>query len=140
MTRRSDSAPALALLAARSLVACGGSDGSTTGNAGNEGAGGGEIGVQDQDWVVQTVVQDPSGRTALMHLLDAPGTEPLDLAEAREVGGNARLYILDEVAFIGDPESRAIVHDDPSGKLDMPDLCEGREASRPLAPFQRWVG
>ena len=113
MRMRLDCGWAWPLLAATSLVGCGSSDGSTAGNGGNGGAVGGESGVQDQDWVVQTVVQDPSGRTAFMHLVDSPGTEPLELAEAREVGGNARLYILEEVAFIGDPESRTIVRTRP---------------------------
>lgn len=103
----------LALLRLNSLAfplvvlaaACGESNGS---------AGGADGGTRSEDWAVSTLVQDTSSdRTGFMHLVDSPGTERLDLSEALEVGGNARLYILDGTAYIGSQENRSIVRTRP---------------------------
>ncbi|MEM7435795.1 MAG: hypothetical protein AAF436_11630 [Myxococcota bacterium] len=96
---------ALLLLILLAASACG--DDAT----GSGGTGGGND--RDESWAVQTVVQTPDGRTSFVQLVDSPGTEPLDLALAREVPGNGRLYLLDGVAYLGEPEGLTIVRTRP---------------------------
>ncbi|MEM7139034.1 MAG: hypothetical protein AAF500_20845 [Myxococcota bacterium] len=105
----------LLLLTLHAALGCG-DDATGTG-----GSGGGS--ARTEDWAVQTVVQTPDGRTSFVQLVDSPGTEPLDLALAREVPGNGRLYLLDGVAYLGEPEGLSVVRTRP-GAVALEDDSE----------------
>jgi len=115
--------PFLFLLVPLLVFGCGDSTGAA--GAGGSGAGGGDCSSagRSESWAVQTVVQTPDGRTAFIQLVDSPGTEPLDLARAREVPGNGRLYLLDGIAYIGDPEALTVVRTRP-GEVALEDDSE----------------
>mgnify|MGYP001553613360 CR=1 FL=1 len=102
-------------------IGCG--DSSGAGGAGGIGGGAGGASGRSESWAVQTVIQTPDGRTAFIQLVDSPGTAPLDVSLAREVPGNGRLYLLNGVAYIGDPEALTVVRTRP-GEVALEDDSE----------------